>query len=116
MTGLGIVEVVAIGIGVLVGLLTLIWYRDKAAVDRHHDLQKYWHERFTDLRTWTSTELTQLSNSCLRRDEIKDHTMPIYQRIDEGFRMMRDDVRDVRVDMRDLGKRLSKLDSKSLST
>lgn len=103
MTGLGVVEVAVLAVGALLTLLALVYMRDKATQDRFHsiehnwqdrmnDLQTAWQNRMDDLRGWCSAELTQLSNTCLRRDEIKDHITPIYNRIDQT----RDDIRDMR--------------------
>ena len=117
MTSLGIIEILVIGVGALLTLLGLVYMRDKATQDRFHsmqqtwqdrmnDLQHAWQTRMDDLRGWCSGELTQLSNTCLRRDEIKDHINPIHQRLDQGLNQMRDDNRDLRAEIKDLAKRV----------
>ena len=88
MTALGIIEVTLIGIGALLTLAGVLYMRDKANRDQMANLL----DRVTDLRTWTSAEIAQLSSTCFRRDELKDHLEPIRHNLSE-VRHRQDDMK-----------------------
>ena len=93
----GLVEVLLIDLAALVTIYGFFHMKAKSQQDGQIAFQERTNDRISDLRAWASTEIAQLSSSCVRRDDIKDMINPI-----------RHDITELRHQMHELIKSLTK--------
>lgn len=77
---IGYVEAIFIAVTALIALGSYVFIRDKN-----------FNDRLADLNRWVHDEIIKLSNSCARRDDIKDMIAPIRHDMAE-LRHRQDDI------------------------
>lgn len=92
----GILEVLLIDLAALVTIWGFFYMQSRTRQTE----QQAWRDRIQDqlasLKDWTHIELSSLSTSCVRRDEIKDIVLPIRQDVTE-VRAMLNDIQKIMV-------------------